>query len=211
MNKRIVAELGRPETAQETADRKAEASRIYRSSQTTRNLVAALIATVAIVVLVVMISPRGERPEPAPVDVASVAETQGARYDRDFITPDVPEGWRANGASVEVRYGVPAWTVIYRTPEDGGSFIRLAQGVDADEAWANRYLDSSIQGDTINIDGIEWQEYSFGRGDDSRNISYAIGTQVGDDYVVLYGSASAEETQGFAETFTDQLTTEESE
>ena len=46
---RIVAELGRPETPDETAARKAESSRVHRESQNTRNLVAALIVTIAIV------------------------------------------------------------------------------------------------------------------------------------------------------------------
>ena len=38
---RIVAELGRPETPDETASRKAESSRVYRASQNTRNLIVA--------------------------------------------------------------------------------------------------------------------------------------------------------------------------
>ena len=46
---RIVAELGRPETPDETAARKAESSRVYRASQNTRNLVAALLVTLAVV------------------------------------------------------------------------------------------------------------------------------------------------------------------
>jgi hypothetical protein len=42
---RVVAELGRPETPEETAARKAESSRVYRSSQNFRNLIAARAST----------------------------------------------------------------------------------------------------------------------------------------------------------------------
>jgi hypothetical protein len=55
---RIVAELGRAETPDETAARKAESSRVYRASQNTRNLVAALIVTIAVNVAAV----EGEGP-----------------------------------------------------------------------------------------------------------------------------------------------------
>ena len=63
---RVVAELGRPETAQETADRKAEFSRTYRASQNTRNLIAALLVTLAVVVVIVFAVPRGSLPEREP-------------------------------------------------------------------------------------------------------------------------------------------------
>ena len=42
---RVVAELGRPETPDETAARKAASSAAYRSSKTVRNLVVALLVS----------------------------------------------------------------------------------------------------------------------------------------------------------------------
>ena len=54
---RVVAELGRPETAAETAARKAESSRVYRSSQTTRNLIAALLVTIAMLATSTAVAP----------------------------------------------------------------------------------------------------------------------------------------------------------
>ena len=74
-NPRVVAELGRPETPDETASRKAESSRIYRSSQNTRNLVAALLVTLAVVAVIIFAVPRGAPPAADPIDVAAVAES----------------------------------------------------------------------------------------------------------------------------------------
>ena len=58
----IVAELGRPETPEETANRKAERSRLHRSNQTALNLVAALIVCLVVVLLIVLVVVR---PDPA--------------------------------------------------------------------------------------------------------------------------------------------------
>jgi hypothetical protein len=43
--KRVVAELGRPETPEEEAARRAENSRLYRQRKTVNNLVYSLIVT----------------------------------------------------------------------------------------------------------------------------------------------------------------------
>jgi hypothetical protein len=55
---RVVAELGRPETPDETAARKAENSRAHRANQTTRNLLLALLASLAIVLFIVLVVVR---------------------------------------------------------------------------------------------------------------------------------------------------------
>ncbi len=97
---RVVAELGRPETPSETASRKAESSRIYRSSQTFRNLIAALLVTLAVVAVVVLGVPRGDVAAPPDIDVAEVATGLGEVYGRTVISPDVPEDWRVNAAKM---------------------------------------------------------------------------------------------------------------
>ena len=56
---RIVAELGRPETASETAARKAENSRLYRQRKTVNNLTLSLLVSLGMVLLIVLIVPRG--------------------------------------------------------------------------------------------------------------------------------------------------------
>ncbi|MEO7348435.1 MAG: DUF4245 domain-containing protein, partial [Terrimesophilobacter sp.] len=70
---RVVAELGRPETPQEAADRRAEASRVRRQSKTFVNLVIALLASLAVVAVVVLVVVRPDAAPREPIDYAAIA------------------------------------------------------------------------------------------------------------------------------------------
>lgn len=185
---RIVAELGRPETPDETAARKAESSRIHRASQNTRNLVAALIVTIAVVVVIILAVPRGTPPESAPIDVAAVAQQVSAAEERPIIAPDAPDSWRVNVAAVEGD-GPRAWTVVYA---DETWFLRVAQGFDADPAWPTRMLSGASVDGTVSIDGIEWERYDIADPARAGNISVALAAQAGSDTVLIYGRADEE-------------------
>ena len=192
---RIVAELGRPETPDETAARKAESSRVYRSSQTFRNLIAALIATVAVVAVIFFGVPRGTPPQPEPADVPSAAAAVAASRDRTVIVPEVPDTWRANSARVEG--GV--WRVVYAPPS---GFVRVAQGFDADETWTSGLLGGFAPVGSTTIDGIEWNEYEPSG---TARIRYGLSTDAGTDTVVVYGSMSAETAETAARGLTAQI------
>jgi hypothetical protein len=147
----IVAELGRPETPEETAARKAASSKAYRSSQTMRSLVAALLVTLAVVLVIVFAVPRGEPTTAKVIDVAGIAADVESTMDSPVIVPE------------------------------------------ADEFWP------------VNIGGVEWDVFKPGSANSNQNVSYAIGTQAGDDYVLLYGSRSAASTADLAETLIPQI------
>lgn len=205
MNKRVVAELGRPETAEETAARKAESSAAYRSSQTARHLIAALIATLAIVVVIVFLVPRGTPATPEPPNVQERAAAAERSLERPVLAPTTPEGWRVN--SVKLTQAPAAWKVIYAPNQenDAAGFLTLSQVFDGTDAWVAQNIPGATPSGTITIDGREWTEYSIREGAQSKNVTYAIGTKVGDDWVVLYGSATSDVTQQFASTMTAQL------
>lgn len=84
---RIVAELGRPETPAETADRKAAASRAHRQSKTFRNLVAALLVIMAVVAVVYFGVPRGSLPDPEEADVAAAAQSASEAIGHPLLVP----------------------------------------------------------------------------------------------------------------------------
>ncbi|AOX46961.1 DUF4245 family protein [Microbacterium sp. BH-3-3-3] len=201
---RVVAHLGRPETPQEAADRKAESSRRYRSSKTFRNLIAALLVTVAVVLVVVAAVPRGEpAPRPEPDVVALTADLESDRG-RPVLTPSLGEGWRVNQATIEGSGGTQAWTMVYvRSGESG--FLRIAQGFDADEAWAGQLLDGTRATDTTTIDGIEWNVYRPANPAGTGNIEYALATAAGPDYVLVYGDAAPETAALAAASVTSQI------
>lgn len=183
---RIVAELGRPETPDEAADRKAASSRAYRSSQTTRNLVAALIATLAVVLVIILAVPRGTPPEREPIDVASVAERVSTNENRPLVVPEVPEEWQVNAATVEGD-SVRAWTIVYVPDEDRG-FLRIAQGFDADPGWPSRVLRGADVADTVTLGGVRWDRYEIRNPSAAGNVSEALGTTSGDDTILIYGT-----------------------
>ncbi|QKJ19065.1 DUF4245 family protein [Microbacterium hominis] len=183
---RIVAELGRPETPDETAARKAESSRVYRSSKNIRNLVAALLATLAILLVIVLAVPRGTPPEAEPIDVEAVAADIAVAEDRIVVSPDVPDQWRVNGARIEGD-GPRAWTIIY-APETG--FLRVAQGFDADPAWPGRMLSGATPDGTVRIAGVEWTRYDIANPERAGNISAALSVEAGTDIILIYGAAA---------------------
>ncbi|MGF3056674.1 DUF4245 family protein [Microbacterium sp. YY-01] len=197
---RVVAELGRPETPEETAARKAESSRIYRSSQTMRNLITALGVTLAVVAIIIFAVPRGEPLEPQPIDIETVAHDAQVSLDRPLVVPEAPDAWRITQAHV-AGGPVKTWnmTLAPMGKEDRG-FLRVTQAVEADRLWAATPLRGTQAVGTTSIAGIEWDEYRPANPEAVGNISYALGTQIGDDYLLVYGALSADKTADFVTT-----------
>lgn len=200
---RVVAELGRPETPEETADRKTEASRVYRSSQTARNVVAALLATLAVVAVVVLVVPRGDAPARPPIDVAAAARQVQAAQGGLVVVPTVPADWSVNGAAL-ASDGSGAWTVVYAPPGDAG-FVRVAQAFGADGRWAAQVLGGAAAQDTVTIDGIVWDRYRIADPASAGNVAYALGTQAGPDHILIYGDMTPADAALVAGSLADQL------
>lgn len=200
----IVAELGRPETPEETAARKAEFSKNYRASQNFRNLIAALLITLAVVAVVIFAVPRGERASETEIDVAAIATDVETTMGSPAVVPELDDFWRVNAAELQGGATV-VWNItVAPAAEDERGFIRIAQAFDDDSSWAPQMLNGTAATDTTRIGGLEWDVYSPGRDTDD-NVSYAIGTQAGDDYILLYGSRSADSTAELAESLVPQI------
>lgn len=201
----IVAELGRPETPEETAARKAASSKAYRSSQTVRSLVAALIATLAILTVIVFAVPRGEPASAPTVDLVGIAGDVESTMGSPVLVPELDDFWRVNAAEL-TSGATPVWDVtLAPAAEEERGFVRLAQAFDADSSWAPQRLNGIAPTDTTSIGGLDWDVYELGDAGAKQNLSYAIGTQAGDDYVLLYGSRSAASTAELAESLVPQI------
>ena len=202
----IVAELGRPETADETAARKAASSQAYRSSQSFRHLIAALILTLAVVAVIVFAVPRGQPTAVDEIDIDTIAADVESTMQSPVVVPDLGDFWRVNVAELSGGATV-VWNItIAPADEEERGFIRIAQAFDTDASWAPQVLDGFAATSTMTIDGREWDVYDIGeRG--SANVTYALGTQAGDDHVLLFGSRSAESTAELAESLSPQITT----
>lgn len=191
---RIVAELGRPETPEETAARQAQNSRLHRQRQTTLNLVLALGASLLVVLVIVLLVPRADTAIERDIDVASVAEQAQVANDDPLAVPELPEGWRSNAAELRSSSadGVSAWYVGYLTP--GDEYIGMYQGLDANPTWVAGLLARTPASSTTTIDGVEWTVYDNRESDDDvGNARYGLTTEAGGSTFVLLGTATPED------------------
>jgi hypothetical protein len=207
---RVVAELGRPETADERADRLATNSRNYRARKTINNLVYSLLATVGAVIVLVLIVPRSDTPLDREIDFSTVAEQVQPSVTEPLATPELPAGWRANTA--EWRAGgnddVSSWYIGLLTPKN--EFIGLTQAVDANPTWLADQLAEVAPDDTITIDGIDWDVYRNPAPADERgNFESALVTSAGDSTYLLIGTADDEELTVLAGAVAESMNTEQ--
>lgn len=191
---RVVAELGRPETPEETRHRLAENSRVYRARKTVNNLVLSLLVTVGAVLVLVLVVPRSEAPLDRPVDFATVAAQVQTGIDEPLLVPDLPAGWRANAA--QWRLGgsdkIPSWYIGLLTP--GNEFIGLTQGLGANPSWVSAQLKNAPPTGTVSIDAVTWDVYRNRAPEKDRgNFDYALVTTAGTSAYLLVGTASKAE------------------
>ncbi|MGO4300695.1 DUF4245 domain-containing protein [Leifsonia sp. RAF41] len=203
----VVAELGRPETPEETAARKAENSANHRNRQTINNLVYSLIATVALVVVIVIVVPRGNPTATQPaVDYTSIAQqAQGSEPDA-FLVPKLPSSWKSNNAELRTKTAdkVDSWYIGLITPKQ--QFIGITQGFGANDSWVSEQVDKSRIKGTRDIDGVTWDVYdNRSSGSKNGNVDYALVTQSGDSTVILFGTADDTEFRTVASSLAGQI------
>ncbi|WP_167041059.1 DUF4245 domain-containing protein [Salinibacterium sp. ZJ454] len=202
---RIVAELGRPETPDETAARKAETSRVHRAAQNPVNLVIALLASLGIVLFLVLVVARPNTAMHDTVDFRSVAERTQPGIDEPLLVPDVPADWEANRA--EARPGTSdgsfTWYIGLITPADG--YIAVNQGINEGEAWVADLLKNEQPTGERTIDGVTWQVFDQRDTRDPGNFAYSMTTQAGASSVVLNGTATDADFDAVAESLAGDI------
>lgn len=192
----IVADLGRPETPEETAARKAESSRRHRDSTTVRNLLIALGVSLAIVLVTVLLVVRPEQPPREPVDYATIAAESTA--EAPLAVPSLSPEWTANRAVVETGSdGIQSWIIGFITPKT--QYIAMTQGIDANPSWVAAQLGTLAATGTDTIDGVEWTIYDNREGDDPGNMAYAMVGEIDGSTYVLNGTAETSEFETLAE------------
>jgi hypothetical protein len=187
----VVAELGRPETPEETAARKAETSRNHRSRQTVNNLVYSLLATLVLVAIIVLAVPRPSQGPPVNVDFAKIAaQGQGSEPD-PLAAPRLPKGWASNNAQLRTATAdrVDSWYIGLITPSQ--QYIGITQGFAANDTWLASQLSNSTADGVGTIDGVKWTIYD--NRDSTRDVGdvkYALTTTAGASTFVVFGTAS---------------------
>lgn len=201
----IVAELGRAETPDEIAERKAAASAKRRSNQTAVNLVLALLASLGVVALVVLVVVRPTSIDRDPIDYAAVAADAQTAVDVPLVVPDLPEDWTANRAELVAGEGdgIESWQIGLLTP--GEQYIGFVQGIRVDQRWVSDETASAEATDRISIGDRLWQVYDRRDVQDPGLLAYVMTTVDGDSTIVLGGTASDAEFGVLAEAVGSEL------
>ena len=189
----IVAELGRAETPQEIADRKANASANHRSNQTLLNLVIALVASLAVVFVIVVIVVRPDQGGvPKTVNWHSVGADAQRSVSTKLVIPTLPKSWSANRAELittkDASDGIENWQIGLLTPST--QYIGMTQGIKADATWVASQLDDKRSTGDASFGGFRWQVYDHRTAENPGNLAYALVTTVGDSTLVLAGTGS---------------------
>lgn len=196
----IVAELGRPETPEETAARKAENSRKHRAKQTSNNLWLSLLATVGLVTIIVLLVPRGEITEAKAIDFAAVAAEAQGGVTIPLVVPELPTGWRSNSAELRTQSadGVDVWYVGLLTPSN--EYLGFSQGIDANESWLAATMQDSRASASERIGGYDWTVYDNRESSaDVGNVEYALALNTLESTYAIFGTADPNEARTLAE------------
>lgn len=206
----IRADLGRPETPQETAARKAENSRLHRSRQNLRNLIAALLVCGVVMLVMVLIVPRNDSPREFNVDFHAVAEQAQPGFEQQLATPEMGEQWRANAA--EIRTGadeVTEWYIgfVRFDGDKARSYVGMSQGINANETWALQKLPGRSETGQVRLGGVTWREFDATNvsPEEAGNTRYSLIGEVDGSLFVLYGSHDPEDVRALAERVAQQL------
>lgn len=189
----VVAELGRPETPEETAARLAENSRKYRARKTIQNLIAATGVTLLAVLVLVLIVPRNDNPRHTNVDYNEVAANAQQGLTEHLVVPELDGQWQANEA--ELRQGsdnVTEWYIGLLQMRDGDAqaMVGVRQGLDANETWTYNKTGQRPATGTVDIGGVTWDEYDYSALDRKEvgNNGYVLATERGGSVYIVFSS-----------------------
>jgi hypothetical protein len=187
---RIVAELGRPETPEEKAERLAEQSRKYRARKTINNLILSLGVTVVAAFVIYLMVPHSDQTPNWEVDYVKIGAAAQAATGDALDIPMVPQSWKANQARLEGPGAdqIVIWRVGFITPSD--SLATYRQGLDGNPAWVASILKSAAKTGTREVGGLSWDIYDNRSVEGSGNLAYAMVTVAAGSTFVLNGTAS---------------------
>ena len=185
----IVAELGRAETPQETADRRAATSRAHREGKTMLGLIGALVGSLAVVAFLVLVVVRPDQAAlREPVDYVTATAHAQSSYDNLLVAPELDEGWSASFARVATASDVAAWEIGFVTPER--TFLQLTQAFDTNPTWLAAAVRDAKAGPMIELGGLTWTSYDRREVKEPGNVAYALVTELDGRTIVISGTAS---------------------
>jgi Protein of unknown function (DUF4245) len=188
-----------------------ERAKQRRAKQTVNNLVYSLLATAAVVAVMVLVVPRPSTSLIAPVDYKGVAVQAAQSSNLPVLTPKLlAKGWYSNSArwNTKTADGVDNWYVGFVGPKN--QYLGLTQGYGTNPTWTFLQLKGDLSSGTQTIGGYKWDVWqSTIKNDPALTRDYALVTDVKragvTDEVIIYGTASKAEFRAFATEVASQL------
>jgi hypothetical protein len=142
----------------EIAEAKAEARRLRRQRQTTKNLVASIVATLAIVVFLVLVVARPSDSFRETIDYHAVAQELSTNSASPLAAPLLDPTWSANRADIRDEQSGQVWTLGLIS--SSGDFVKISQHLDFDGDLSAFAVDGGVDSTEI-ISGttnhpLEW-------------------------------------------------------
>jgi hypothetical protein len=109
----------------EIAEAKAEARRLRRQRQTTKNLVGSILATLAIVVFLILVVARPSESFRDTINYQAVANELSANASSPLAAPMLDPTWSANRADIRDEQSGQVWTLGLIS--SSGDFVKITQ------------------------------------------------------------------------------------
>ena len=187
------------------------AAKARRAKQTVNNLIYSLLATAAVVLVMVLVTPRPTTSLLNPVDYKSAAKEAAQSSGLPILKPAlIGKGWYSNSArwNTKTADGVDNWYVGFVGPKN--QYLGLTQAFNSNPTWTILQLKGDLVTGTANIGGYKWDVWqSTTKSAPPKTRDYALVTDIkaGDrtDEVIIYGTASPKEFRQFALAASEQL------
>jgi len=170
----------------------------HRAKQTVVNLALSLGATLAIVLVLVLIVPRDDSNRIQPVDYAAAAKSAEADSGKNLLTVELPQGWWVNQAKWigKPSDGVQTWKVGYVGPKN--QYIGLVQAFAINPTWVALQTKGFDPANSLDDTNAKWMRWAPAEGTDADPVLWTL--ELGNaDFVALSGTASEKEFQLFAD------------
>jgi hypothetical protein len=176
-----------------------------RARQTVINLGLSLAATLGIVLALVLIVPRDDSNRIQPVDYKDIAAGAVETTALPLIVPELPStGWWSNSAKIKTSPtdGTDAsWTAGFVGPNN--EFIGFTQAFTTNPTWIALQLSEKTQTGTYDE---SWQIFEATRPNKpAKTRDYMLVTTIGNDTILVYGTADAAVIQAFADSVKQQI------
>ncbi len=177
------------ETPEEAAARKAEARRLRRQRQNTRNLVASIAASLGLVVFLVLVVARPDESIVPAIDYQLVAANTEPTAPGPLLAPPLDDTWNANRAELtEEPYG-RVWAIGLVSTT--GDYVELAQVFGgAEDAVTDLVGVGGVESDTTlaGQSTITWTVIDRSELENPGNALFAVVSETDSGLVVISGT-----------------------